>query len=76
MMKYLLHSMQTLNEAIFRSKTVNHPSSRRLKMMFSGPSRSILNVASIVTETISLALVRILKTNEMSRKKVSKTSKM
>ena len=76
MMKYRLHSMQTLNEAIFRLKTVNHPSSRRFKMMFWRPSRSILNVASIVTKTISLALVRILKTIEMSRKKVSKTSKM
>lgn len=76
MMKYQRHSIQTSNEAISRSKTVSHLSSKKFKRMFLEPSHSILNVVSTVTETTSLVLVRSLKTLKMSRRKVKKTSKM
>lgn len=76
MMRYQRHSIQTLNEAISRLKTVSHLSSKKFKKIFLEPSHSILNAASTVTETISLVLVRSMKTYKMSRRKVSKTSKM
>lgn len=62
MMRYQRHSIQTLKEAISRLKTVSHLSSKKFKRIFLEPSHSILNAASTVTETISLVLVRSLKT--------------
>lgn len=62
MMRYQRHSIQTSNEAISRSKTVSHLSSKKFKRISLEPSHSILNVVSTVTETISLVLERSLKT--------------